>query len=68
MDIKGGEDMLKFKAFCVENNIRQREIADVLGITVSRANRKLNGKDPFTLEQVKTLCKTYSLSADIYFV
>lgn len=60
--------MLKFKGFCVENGIKQAEIADLLHITVSRANRKLNGHEPFTLEQVKILCKTYAISADIYFV
>ena len=60
--------MLKFKGYCVENGIKQAEIADLLHITVSRANRKLNGREPFTLEQVKILCKTYAISADIYFM
>ena len=60
--------MLKFKGYCVENGIKQAEIADVLNISVNRANRKLNGREPFTLEQVRTLCKTYAISADIYFV
>lgn len=60
--------MLKFKGFCVENGIKQAEIADVLHISISRVNSKLNGREPFTLEQVKTLCKTYAISADIYFV
>ena len=60
--------MLKFKGYCVENGIKQAEIADLLHITGSRANRKLNGREPFTLEQVKILCKTYAISADIYFM
>jgi plasmid maintenance system antidote protein VapI len=61
-------EVLKFKGYCAERNIKQEEIAKILNITVSNANRKINGKDPFTLEQVKILCKHYGISADEYFV
>ena len=60
--------MLKFKGYCVENRIKQEEIAKLLNITVPSANRKLNEKDPFTLSQVKILCEHYQISADDYFV
>lgn len=60
--------MLKFKGYCAEHNIRQKDIADLLGINVQSVNRKMNGKEPFTLEQVKTLCTHYGISADEYFV
>ena len=60
--------MLKFKGFCAEHKIKQSEIAELLQITVQSVNRKLNGNEPFTLEQVKTLCKHYEISADDYFV
>lgn len=60
--------MLKFKGFCAERKIKQSEIAELLQITVQSVNRKLNGYEPFTLEQVKTLCKHYEISADEYFV
>jgi transcriptional regulator with XRE-family HTH domain len=60
--------MLRFKGYCAENKVKQSEIAEILNITVQSANRKLNGKEPFTLEQVKTLCEHYSISADEYFV
>lgn len=65
---EGGEKMLKFKGYCAENNIKQSEVAKVLNITPQNVNRKMNGKEPFTLEQVKTLCKHYGISADEYFV
>lgn len=67
-DRKGGEKMLKFKGYCAENKIKQSEVAELLDITVQNVNRKMNGKEPFTLEQVKTLCKHYGISADEYFV
>jgi len=59
---------LKFKGYCAEHNIRQKEISEVLGITVANVNEKINGKQPFTLDQIRTLCKTYSISADEYFI
>lgn len=60
--------MLKFKGYCSEHNIRQSEIADLLKVTIQTVNRKMNGKEPFTLEQVKILCAHYGISADEYFV
>ena len=60
--------MLKFKGYCVENGIKQKEIAALLGLSVSNVNSKLNGRLEWTLEQVKTLCQHYGISADIYFV
>ena len=60
--------MLKFKAYCVEHNIKQQEIADILFISLQSVNRKLNGKEPFTLDQVKALCIHYGISADKYFI
>lgn len=60
--------MLKFKGYCAEHKIKQSEIAELLKIKVQSVNRKLNDKEPFTLEQVVTLCKRYGISADEYFV
>jgi plasmid maintenance system antidote protein VapI len=60
--------MLKFKGYCAEHGIKQKEIADLLKITVESANKKINGKEPFTFEQVKTLCNHYQISADVYFI
>ena len=60
--------MLKFKGYCAENGIKQTEIAEILKLTVQSVNKKMNGKEPFTFEQVKVLCKHYNISADEYFV
>lgn len=60
--------MLKFKGYCAENRIRQAVIAEILNISIQSVNKKLNGKEPFTFEQVKTLCKHFNISADEYFV
>lgn len=58
---------LKFKGYLAENGIKQNEIAELLGIELATANQKINGKQPWTLEQVKALCEHYNLVADIYF-
>lgn len=60
--------MLKFKGYCAEHGIKQSEIAELLGITISNVNEKMNGKQPFTLEQVRILCEHYKISADEYFI
>jgi len=60
--------MLKFKGYCVENKIKQTEIAELLKVNAQSVNRKLNGREPFTFEQVKILCKHFKISADEYFI
>lgn len=60
--------MLKFKGYCTEHGIKQKEIAELLGISVGSVNRKINGKEKFTLEQVKIICAHYGISADEYFI
>lgn len=59
---------LKFKGFMAENGIKQTEIAEVLEIDVANVNLKVNGKQDFTLAQIRTLCEKYHISADEYFI
>lgn len=59
-------DNKRFKAWLVENGIKQSEVAEVLGITPQLCNAKVNGKQPFTLAQVKKLCQQYKISANFF--
>ena len=59
---------LKFKAWLVENNIKQKDVADLLEISIENLNAKVNGRQNFTLSQVKKLCETYNISADLFFI
>lgn len=61
-------DELKFKAWMVQNRIPQQEIADLLGVSLQMANAKINGREDFTLSQVKKICKEYRISADEFFI
>ena len=58
--------ILSFKGWMVENNIRQNELAELLDISLQSVNMKVNGKQDFTLPQVKKICEHYGISADIF--
>jgi len=59
-------DALKFKGWLAENKITQREIMDLLNLSQTSINKKVNGKEDFTLAQIKTICEKYGISADIF--
>lgn len=61
-------EILKFKGWLVEHQIKQSDLAELLGITVESVNAKVNGRQEFTLSQVKKMCETYGISADDFFV
>ena len=55
-----------FKAYCIQNGIKQAELCKLLNI--KNVSGKLNGRQAFTLSQIKTICQHYHISADDYFV
>lgn len=59
---------LKLKAFFVEHDISQAEVADLIEVTRSTFNQKLNGLGAdFTLEEARLICDKYHLNMDAYF-
>lgn len=60
--------MLKFKGYCAEHNIKQAEIAKLINKSLPIVNAKMNGREPWTLDQIKTICRHYRISADEYFI
>ena len=59
-------DELKFKGWLAENKITQTELAEVLDLSMTSINKKVNGKEDFTLPQIKAICEKWSISADIF--
>lgn len=59
-------DRISFKAWLVQNDITQTEIAKLLNISLTSANAKINGRADFTLRQIRTICSKYNISADIF--
>jgi len=59
----------KFKAFLVENNINQREVAELLGKSPSALNQKLNGTGgDFSISEIRIICEHFKISADEFFL
>lgn len=58
--------ILSFKGWMAEHNIRQAEIAELLGLSIQSVNLKVNGKTNFSLPQIRTICEEYGISADIF--
>ena len=59
---------LKFKGWLASKKKKQQEVADLLQLTLQSVNNKLNGREDFTLAQVRILCKHYKISADEFFI
>lgn len=57
---------LAFKGWMAANNVSQREIADLLGISYGTANAKVNGKKDWTIAQLRILKAQYGISADLF--
>ena len=56
----------KFKGWCASHNVKIKDISDLLGIAYNNALAKVNGRQNFTLSQIRTICKHYEISADIF--
>lgn len=61
-------DCKRFKGYMALHDIKQAEIAKLLGIEVQNVNAKVNGRQEFTLEQIRILCQHYGISADDFFI
>lgn len=57
---------LKFKGWMVENKVTQKELMDLLGLSQTSINKKVNGKEDFSLPQIRAICEKYHISADIF--
>lgn len=59
----------KLKGYLIENDIKQEEVANLLGITRTTFNTKLNrnGLD-FSLSEVRKLCVEFNLDANEFFL
>lgn len=56
----------KLKAFFVQNEIKQGEVAQVLGMSPSMLNHKLNGRQHFKWSEVQQICDKYNIKPDVF--
>lgn len=58
----------KLKGFMDEHGIKNKDMAELLGITEVSFSAKINQKNQdFTVEQIRTICNTYKLNANKFF-
>lgn len=60
----------KLKAYFVENGIKQKDVAELLGVSRVTLSNKLNRNRnaDFSLKEVRTLRRRYNLPADEFFL
>ena len=63
-----GVKYTKFKAWMNENNIKCKDVADLLGVSKATISKKLNGLSDFSLVEIRTICAEYNISSDTYFI
>lgn len=50
-----------FKAFLKKNNVKQNDVADLLGISRASVSAKAQGKQDFKVREIKKLAKAYDM-------
>ena len=50
-----------------DNNLKQIEMAKILGISVSTFNQKINGKSDFTIQEAKKIALLFKKEVDVIF-
>lgn len=59
---------LKLRQFMLEKNIKNKDMAKILGIKESVFSKKINMKgSDFNSNEVRKLCETYQLDGNKYF-
>lgn len=59
----------KFKGYLAENGIKQKDLAERIGMNEVSLSQKINRSGSvFTLDEVKTICDVLDISADDFFL
>lgn len=59
----------KFKAFLEEKDIKQKDLAGLLGKSTTTINQNLNGTGgDFSMDDVRKICREYQISSDEFFI
>ena len=59
----------KFKGWMVENQISQQELADLLHLSRTNLNKRLNGSGAdFSLDELRKIKEVYQINTDEFFL
>ena len=56
----------KLKGYWVSEGIKQKEVAELLGITNATLSKKINGHAHFNWQEVQRICNEYDIKPDIF--
>jgi len=60
-------DLRIIKGLMAQNGDKQRDLANILGISIYSLRNKINGRVPLTVFEFEKIVKHYKCSADIFF-
>ena len=58
----------KVKGYLVEHGIKQKDVAKLLGMTVTTVNNKLNGIGDFSMKDVRIMCEKLGIGSELFFI
>jgi antitoxin component HigA of HigAB toxin-antitoxin module len=61
------EKLFVLSGYLKGHDLKQQVVADVLGKTLTTANRKIRGKIPFTVKEIQLLHDRLGIPIDVFF-
>ena len=60
------EQILSFKGWMAENNVKQKDLAELLDLSTYSVYLKVNDKRDFTLSEIRKICDAYGVDDNIF--
>lgn len=60
------EPYLEFKGWLRSKNLTYKDVAELLGLSVTTVFAKINGQSDFLLSEIQTMKKTWNLNEKIF--
>jgi len=61
------EKLFVLSGYLKGHDLKQQVVADLLGKTLTTANRKIRGKIPFTVKEIQLLHDRLGIPIDVFF-
>lgn len=62
------EKYVKLRIFFLENGIKDKDVAKLIGVNTSTFSKKINNKKTdFNLKEVRKICDEYGIDPKLYF-
>lgn len=61
------EKLFVLSGYLKSHDLKQQAVADILGKTLTTANRKIRGKIPFTVKEIQLLHDQLDIPISVFF-